>query len=104
MKFTILLKSEDTPATPLTLLEIDRTDALTAATLGLTLAESKQLLARVQEEIVEAQIHLYTQEQGAQGLPLRLLQEPVRAGTSPDSTSLWVQLRGQAYSRPNGPD
>ena len=45
MKFTILLKSEDTPATPLTLVEIDRIDAPTAATLGLTVAESKQLLA-----------------------------------------------------------
>ena len=33
MKFTILLKSEDTPTTPLTLFEIDRTDAPTAATL-----------------------------------------------------------------------
>ena len=61
MKFTILLKHEDTPATALTLVEINRPNALTASTLGLILAESKQLLARVQEEIVESQIHFYTQ-------------------------------------------
>ena len=43
--------------------QIERTGPLNAATLGLTLAESKSLLSRVQEEIVESQFQGYVQEQ-----------------------------------------
>ena len=47
MKFTILLKNEDDSTEPLTVSQIERKDPLNAATLGLTLAESKQVLAKV---------------------------------------------------------
>jgi hypothetical protein len=63
MKFTILLKSEDDSSAPLMVSQIERTGPLNAATLGLTLAESKNLLSRVQEEIVESQFQGYVQEQ-----------------------------------------
>ena len=63
MKFTILLKNEDDSIGPLTLLQIERKDPLTAATLGLTLAESKQVLTEVQQELVEAQLRGHAQAQ-----------------------------------------
>lgn len=63
MKFTILLKSEDDSSPPLMVSQIERTGPMNAANLGLTLAESKCLLARVQQEIVESQFQSYLQEQ-----------------------------------------
>ena len=63
MKFTILLKSEDDSSAPLMLSQIERTGPLNAATLGLTLAESKCLLANVQQELVESQVQYCGQEQ-----------------------------------------
>lgn len=63
MKFTILLKSEDDSTMPLIMTQIERTGPLKAATLGLTLAESKQLLARVQQELVESQLDCHAEEQ-----------------------------------------
>ncbi len=63
MKFTILLRSEDDSIAPLIVSKIVRTGPLKAATLGLTLAESKQLLARIQQEIVESQLNCHTEEQ-----------------------------------------
>ena len=63
MKFTILLKSEDDSTAPLIVSKIERTGPLKAVTLGLTLAESKRLLARVQQEIVESQLNGHTEEQ-----------------------------------------
>ena len=63
MKFTILLKNEDDSTEPLTVSQIERKDPLNAATLGLTLAESKQVLAKVQQEFVEAQLHCHAQAQ-----------------------------------------
>ena len=62
MKFTILLKSEDDSSAPLMLSQIERTGPLNAATLGLTLAESKCLLANVQQELVESQVQNCGQE------------------------------------------
>jgi hypothetical protein len=63
MKFTILLKSEDDSSAPLMVSQIERKGPLNAATLGLTLAESKRLLANVQQELVESQIQCCGQEQ-----------------------------------------
>ena len=63
MKFTILLKSEDDSSAPLMVSQIERTGPLNAATLGLTLAESKRLLANVQQELVESQVQCCGQEQ-----------------------------------------
>ena len=63
MKFTILLKNEDDSIGTLTLLQIGRKDPLTAATLGVTLAESKQVLTEVQQELVEAQLRGRAQAQ-----------------------------------------
>ena len=63
MKFTILLKNEDDSIGPLTLLQIERKNPLTAATLGLTVAESKQVLTEVQQELVEAQLRGHAQAQ-----------------------------------------
>ena len=63
MKFTILLKIEDDSSAPLMVSQIERMDPLNAATLGLTLAESKCLLARVQQELVESQFQCYAHEQ-----------------------------------------
>ena len=63
MKFTIMLKSEDDSTAPLIVSKIERTGPLKAATLGLTLAESKRLLARVQQALVESQLHCHTEEQ-----------------------------------------
>jgi hypothetical protein len=54
MKFTILLKSEDDSSAPLMVCQIEGTGPLNAATLGLTIAESKCLLTRVQQELVES--------------------------------------------------
>ena len=65
MKFTILLKNVDDSSAPLIVSQIERTGPLNAATLGLTLAESKSLLSRVQEELVESQFQEYVQEQRA---------------------------------------
>ena len=62
MKFTILLQSEDDSSAPLMVSQIERTGPLTAAALGLTLAESKGLLARVQQELLESQFQCYVQE------------------------------------------
>ena len=63
MKFTILLKSEDDSSAPLMVSQIERTGPLNAATLGLTLAESKCLLANVQQELAESQVQCCGQEQ-----------------------------------------
>ena len=63
MKFTLLLKNEDDSSTPLIVSEIERTGPLTAATLGLTLADSKNLLAKVQQELVEAQLECHFADQ-----------------------------------------
>jgi hypothetical protein len=62
MKFTILLQSEGDSSAPLTVSQIERTGPLTAATLGLTLAESKCLLANIQQELVESQVQYCVQE------------------------------------------
>ncbi len=58
MKFTILLQSEGDSSAPLMVYQIERTGPLNAATLGLTLAESKGLLTRLQQELVESQLAL----------------------------------------------
>jgi hypothetical protein len=63
MKFTILVKREEDAAAPLMVSEIERTGPLRAASLGLTLAESKQLVARVQQELVESQLACHAEEQ-----------------------------------------
>ena len=63
MKFTLLLKGEDNSIAPLAVSQIERTGPLKAATLGLTLAESKSLLATVQQELVESQLHCHAQAQ-----------------------------------------
>ncbi len=63
MKFTILLKNEDDSTEPMTVSQIERKGPLTAATFGLTLAESKQVLAKVQQEFVEAQLQSHAQAQ-----------------------------------------
>jgi hypothetical protein len=63
MKFTILLQSEGDSSAPLTVSQIERTGPLNAATLGLTLAESKCLLANVQKEFVESQLHCIVRKQ-----------------------------------------
>ena len=63
MKFTIQIKWEDDSSTPITVAEIERTGPLKAGTLGLTLAESKGLMAKIQKEFVESQVHLFIQDQ-----------------------------------------
>ena len=63
MKFTILLNREDNSTTPLKVYQIERTGPLQAGTLGLTLEESKHILAKVQKELVETQLQCYVQEQ-----------------------------------------
>jgi hypothetical protein len=63
MKFTLLLKGEGDSTAPLAVSQIERTGPLRAATLGLTLAESKSLLATVQQELVESQLHCHAQAQ-----------------------------------------
>jgi hypothetical protein len=63
MKFTILISSEDDSSTPMVVAQIERAGPLNAATLGLTIAESKCILSRVQEELVESQFGHYLQEQ-----------------------------------------
>ena len=63
MKFTILLQSEGGSSAPLMVSQIERTGPLNAATLGLTLAESKRLLANIQQELVESQVQYCGQEQ-----------------------------------------
>ena len=77
MKFTILLNSEDDSTTPLIVSQIERTGPLQAATLGLTLTESKHILAKVQKELVETQLQCYVQEQRicAQCGNLRMLKD-----------------------------
>ena len=62
MKFTIFLKNEDDSSAPLIVSQIERTGPLNAATLGMTLAESKCLLANVQKELVESQVQCCLQE------------------------------------------
>lgn len=63
MKFTIMINSEDDSSAPLLVAQIERTGPLNAATFGLTLAESKCLLANVQQELVESQVQYCGQEQ-----------------------------------------
>jgi len=63
MKFTIFVKREDDAAAPLTVSEIERTGPLRAASLELTLPESKQLLTRVQQELVQSQLVCHAEEQ-----------------------------------------
>ena len=63
MKFTILLNSVDDSTAPLIMSQIERTDPLQSATLGLSLTDSKRLLARIQQELVETQLQCYAQEQ-----------------------------------------
>jgi hypothetical protein len=63
MKFTIQIKFEDDSTQPLTVAQIERTDSLSAATLGLTLDESKALLANLQKELVESQFHHFVKNQ-----------------------------------------
>jgi len=77
MKFTILLNSEDDSTAPLMVSQIEWTGPLQAATLGLTLAESKRLLAKVQKKLVETQIQCYVQEKRicAQCGSLRMLKD-----------------------------
>ena len=55
MEFSILLKREDDLTTPVVVGQIERTGSLQEGTLGLSLAESKLLLAGVQQELVHAQ-------------------------------------------------
>ena len=62
MIFTLLLKNEDNSTLPLMVSEIERTGPLTAATLGLTLAESKRLLTEIQHELVQAQLRCHFHE------------------------------------------
>lgn len=63
MKFTLLLKNEDAPSAPLIVSEIERAGPLTAATVGLTLADSKHLLAKIQQERVEARLRCHIEGQ-----------------------------------------
>lgn len=51
MKLTVLINSEDDSSAPLMVAQIERTGPLNVATFGLTLAESKYLLANVQKEL-----------------------------------------------------
>ncbi len=63
MKFTILIQSGDDMTTPMVIGQIERTGPLQAATLGLTLAESKRLLAELQRELVTAQLRYHAEAQ-----------------------------------------
>ncbi len=63
MKFTILISSEDDSSVPFMVAQIERTGTLSAASLGLTLAESKGLLANVQRELVESQVQCLVEKQ-----------------------------------------
>ena len=63
MKFTILLNSEDDSTAPLMVSQIKGTGPLQAVALGLTLAESKRILAKVKKALVETQLQCYAQEQ-----------------------------------------
>lgn len=63
MKFTIQIKFEDGSILPLTAAQIERADPVSAATLGLTLDESKALLANIQKELVEFQFQHFVQNQ-----------------------------------------
>lgn len=63
MKFTLLLKNENDSSEPVIVSEIERTGPLNAASLGLTIAESKCLLANIQKELVESQLQCFLQEQ-----------------------------------------
>ncbi len=59
MRFTVLMQSDDGTSEPTVLAQIDRSGPVTAATLGLTLAESKGMLAEAQRELVQAQFAEY---------------------------------------------
>ncbi len=63
MKFTILIQCGDDVTTPMVIGQIERTDPLQASALGLTLSESKRLLSRIQQEIVQAQIRHHAESQ-----------------------------------------
>jgi len=63
MKFTILLKCEEDSSAPLIVSQIERTGPLNAATLGLTLAESKCLLTGVRQKLAETQFQCYANKQ-----------------------------------------
>ncbi len=63
MKFTVLIHSEDDSSAPSMVAQIERTGPLNAATFGLTLAESKSLLANVQKELVESQLQCFVRKQ-----------------------------------------
>tara|TARA_E500000305_G_scaffold12793_2_gene8752 strand:+ start:435 stop:1835 length:1401 start_codon:yes stop_codon:yes gene_type:complete len=63
MKFTIQIKCGDDSSAPLLVAEIERKGPLKAGSLGLTLAESKGLLANVQKELVESQVQRFIQDQ-----------------------------------------
>lgn len=63
MKFTIQIKFEDDSTPPLAVARIERTDPLSPATLGLTLDESKELLAKLQKELVVSQFEHFVQNQ-----------------------------------------
>ena len=62
MKFTILLENEDGSSAPVTLSQIERQGPLSAASLGLTVAESKSLLSSVQEGLVKSQFQEFVQK------------------------------------------
>ena len=63
MKFTLQIKFEDDSTPPLTVHPIERTDSMSAANLGLTLDESKSLLANIQKKLVVCQFHHFLQNQ-----------------------------------------
>ncbi len=63
MKFTILLKKEDDTTVPPMVTQIERAGSLQASALGLTLSESKHLLSRIQQEIVQSQIRHHAEAQ-----------------------------------------
>ncbi len=63
MIFTLLHNSEDDSTKPLMELQIERRGPLQESTKGLTLAESKHILSKMQQELVETQLRCYVQEQ-----------------------------------------
>jgi hypothetical protein len=75
MKITIQIKFEDDTTPPLTITQIERTNPLSAATLGLSLDESKGLLVSLQKELVKSQLQHFIQNQqfcsrcGTEGRP-----------------------------------
>ncbi len=63
MKFTVSIKSHDSGAECVTVAELDRSGPVSAASLGMTLAEAKKLLRQVQRHLVQSQLSMHVEAQ-----------------------------------------